>query len=228
VELLVVVGVIALLIGILIPTLSRARAAAQQTSCLNNLRQLHATFGFYADAHDGFVPIGYRSGAKQFNSMVWSNTARRFVLQGLIYQAGLLNTPQILYCPAERDPRASFNSPSNPWPPGTDGNSALATASGYGTRPDVELPDDPAAFSTGSLSMPRLAEFRNRAILADLVSLPVRIDSRHRRGINVLSGDGSARWVDRKAFDADLRTITASGPSANPAQDRIWRALDNR
>lgn len=56
VELLVVIGIIAILIGILVPTLSRAREHGRQTACLSNLRQLGIAFVMYANANRGFMP----------------------------------------------------------------------------------------------------------------------------------------------------------------------------
>jgi prepilin-type N-terminal cleavage/methylation domain-containing protein/prepilin-type processing-associated H-X9-DG protein len=47
VELLVVIAIIALLIAILLPTLSRAQAAARNVSCLSNLRQMGFAFTMY-------------------------------------------------------------------------------------------------------------------------------------------------------------------------------------
>lgn len=58
VELLVVIGIIALLVGILLPTISSARRAAQQTRCIATLRALGQAFQLFAGDHVGHLPLG--------------------------------------------------------------------------------------------------------------------------------------------------------------------------
>lgn len=56
VELLVVIGIIALLVGILLPTLNRARESARETQCMSNMRQWGMAYMMYADANKGWMP----------------------------------------------------------------------------------------------------------------------------------------------------------------------------
>lgn len=58
VELLVVIGIIAVLISILLPSLSRARQQANMVSCLSNLRQIGQTLQLYCNDNKGFLPYG--------------------------------------------------------------------------------------------------------------------------------------------------------------------------
>lgn len=56
VELLVVIGIIALLVGILLPALNKAREAARQTQCLSNVRQIATYAIMYATDNHGIMP----------------------------------------------------------------------------------------------------------------------------------------------------------------------------
>src|SRR3954463_3782015 len=56
VELLVVIGIIALLISILLPALSKARKAANTTKCLAQHKQLMSAFLIYSSEWRGAIP----------------------------------------------------------------------------------------------------------------------------------------------------------------------------
>lgn len=56
IELLVVIGVIGILASLLMPALVRAKSKANQTQCLNNMRQLGLAAILYADDHNGQLP----------------------------------------------------------------------------------------------------------------------------------------------------------------------------
>ncbi len=59
VELLVVIGIIAVLISVLLPALSKARAQAANVKCLSNLRQLAQSAFAYTAENRGTYPISY-------------------------------------------------------------------------------------------------------------------------------------------------------------------------
>ena len=57
IELLVVIAIIAVLMGMLLPALSRARDAARQSACQSNQKQIGTAFLIYADNYDGCGPV---------------------------------------------------------------------------------------------------------------------------------------------------------------------------
>src|SRR3954469_21689121 len=67
VELLVVIGIIALLIGILLPTLGKARAASYRTACAAQLRDLGNVMQMYINENRGHIPYDHPQASNNFN-----------------------------------------------------------------------------------------------------------------------------------------------------------------
>src|SRR5262245_35539323 len=61
VELLVVIGIIAVLVAMLLPSLNKARASASRIACASNLRQITISMVMFANEHRGSLPTSHRN-----------------------------------------------------------------------------------------------------------------------------------------------------------------------
>ena len=144
VELLVVIGIIAVLISVLLPTLGRAREAAKRTQCLSNLRQIAVFLNMYANQHNQQVPLGCSGGGGPGTSIAEANNYNitrptaaatadpefkkvRYVGLGLLIKQGYVRednaggSAMIFFCPSfAGDLWHGFDAINNKWPPSQD------------------------------------------------------------------------------------------------------------
>jgi prepilin-type N-terminal cleavage/methylation domain-containing protein/prepilin-type processing-associated H-X9-DG protein len=242
-ELLVVIGIIAILASLLLPALAQAKSKAKQTVCLNTLRQLSTGLTLYVDENDDVLPREKAFGhvaswtipahhswsvvAAATNADVWYNAVP--IASGqrpLSSYASSPSTRMDFYLPS-----SGLHCPSAKFPP-TNGaypmcslvmNSKLMRSSTIIQRMSaIQEPSSTVTLSEGGIPgeprfSPGQGNYTGRPhAYAD------RFAVRHGRRGNLVMADGSARGVMGNRVVETDRTSSSYGGAIYPQLDVIW------
>ncbi len=251
VELLVVIGIIALLIAILLPALSRSREQANTVKCMSNLRQLHLASEIYSNIFKGFVmpATAGDNSAQNFNwwgIQVLGTTfgVERFGSTGADQMAAVDRIAKMVDCPSidrEKDPALAFSADYTY-------NTNLGDFRAHNTLDPAHPSFKPWAFFKKRQQVPgtvvvaldaapkiykdddRFESLANLTTATAARPLP-RAGRPHKNKANVLFHDGSVRLV--RAYDPDKTPVSEledwmirypkPGESAQTIEENRWK-----
>lgn len=218
VEVLVVIGVIAILLTLLMPALSLAKERVRAIQCLNNQRQCGVAFFGYAADSDGYAVLG--DGWDTYSGAVTSDRRWQDILMGLGYFNDVRTSISYFNggCISSQYPmgRDIFSCPAIPPPPsgvGAPSNGNTTSYLGYGIRYFKQdfFRYKGERFSPG-YNLPRLDSlWRNAPLMADALKIldgggaPYTPPRQYNAGLRWAGDAGSATW-GTQAFLAHRNT----------------------
>jgi prepilin-type N-terminal cleavage/methylation domain-containing protein/prepilin-type processing-associated H-X9-DG protein len=229
IELLVVIAITAILAALFLPSLARAKAKAQQTSCLSKLKQWGLGALLYKDDNDDFLPRekcvttthtwADISSADNFD--VWCNAlpADYFGEQGAYGYASYPSTfhsgGNIFQCPTARLPSGNV-------PPifSLAVNSKLNSSTNVLARVNVSRigqPDATVLFLDSGIPDEEKLFILQKAYEGQPSAWANRLSGRHNRGANLVFADGRAQW-----YSGAKIVNPSTGTGYPPPSEVLW------
>ena len=240
VELLVVIGIIAVLISILLPALSKARQQALNTNCASNLRQIVTACHAYAADNKGFLPARFREGKQAYLQPLYTYFVQdvqvgkpwpRYGL-GLLWERKYITTEKVFYCPGSRaHPLHNLDSFPQPW---LSADQNYRTS--YSYNPHYELTVRGNTASPKITAYTKLNKFpRRKTLVLDLVRTAGTIShfggGEKTPSWNLAFSDGHVLLIRSKVLVDEMKRrggdLGSDSGDPNSTSNTNWQMLDD-
>lgn len=240
IDVLVSIAVIAVLIGILLPSLASVNETARRVVCQSNIRQVGLGLIMYADDNKGMLPstvflpspdsMAARGGpADRPQEMVTVRLSEADLPRvgsswdglGYLFSQGYVSAPKVFYCPSHHGD-APYSRYANQW--SEEGGEVVCN---YHFRGEGPMSPTPSGGSGGVVATTRelyKIDPGQSSLVAD--GLRTRSDYNHKVGVNFFRADLTVHWfADPTSSLAGILPIDKS-VSTPAAVDNAWRWFD--